>query len=94
MNPAVQIGKPTLQPGFILHVTPSTPGAALRFREPKLSLRKSIVTWWSGEPYLRAFPRNFPHTRQDDKSVMSQIRGSTHEVQRPVFYAITIIITP
>jgi heavy metal efflux system protein len=37
--------------------------------------------------------RHLSHHRQDDKSVMSQIRESAHEVQRPVFYAITIIIT-
>jgi heavy metal efflux system protein len=37
--------------------------------------------------------RHLSHHRQPDKSVMSQIRESAHEVQRPVFYAITIIIT-
>ena len=37
--------------------------------------------------------RHLSHHRNDDKSVMVQIRESAHEVQRPVFYAITIIIT-
>src|SRR6202789_1082762 len=37
--------------------------------------------------------RHLSHQRQPDKSVMAQIRESAHEVQRPVFYAITIIIT-
>jgi cobalt-zinc-cadmium resistance protein CzcA len=37
--------------------------------------------------------RHLSHHRQDDKSVMHQIREAAHEVQRPVFYAITIIIT-
>ncbi|HSY34230.1 MAG TPA: CusA/CzcA family heavy metal efflux RND transporter [Acidobacteriaceae bacterium] len=37
--------------------------------------------------------RHLSHHRQPDKSVMAQIRESAHEVQRPVFYAITIIIT-
>ena len=37
--------------------------------------------------------RHLSHHRHDDKSVMYQIRESAHEVQRPVFYAITIIIT-
>ena|GEM_PF-1510555 len=32
---------------YSCHVMPSTPGAALRFKEPKLSLNRSIVTWWS-----------------------------------------------
>ena len=37
--------------------------------------------------------RHLSHHRDDDKSVIVQIRESAHEVQRPVFYAITIIIT-
>ena len=37
--------------------------------------------------------RHLSHKRQPDKSVMEQIREAAHEVQRPVFYAITIIIT-
>jgi cobalt-zinc-cadmium resistance protein CzcA len=37
--------------------------------------------------------RHLSHQRQPDKSVMEQIREAAHEVQRPVFYAITIIIT-
>jgi cobalt-zinc-cadmium resistance protein CzcA len=36
--------------------------------------------------------RHLSHKRQLDKSVMEQIREAAHEVQRPVFYAITIII--
>jgi cobalt-zinc-cadmium resistance protein CzcA len=37
--------------------------------------------------------RHLSHQRRPDKSVMTQIREAAHEVQRPVFYAITIIIT-
>jgi heavy metal efflux system protein len=37
--------------------------------------------------------RHLSHERQPDKSVIEQIREAAHEVQRPVFYAITIIIT-
>jgi cobalt-zinc-cadmium resistance protein CzcA len=37
--------------------------------------------------------RHLSHQRQPDKSVLAQIREAAHEVQRPVFYAITIIIT-
>ncbi|MGA7158109.1 MAG: CusA/CzcA family heavy metal efflux RND transporter [Acidobacteriaceae bacterium] len=37
--------------------------------------------------------RHLSHERQPDKPVMEQIREAAHEVQRPVFYAITIIIT-
>jgi len=37
--------------------------------------------------------RHLSHHRNEDKTVMQQIRESAHEVQRPVFYAITIIIT-
>jgi cobalt-zinc-cadmium resistance protein CzcA len=37
--------------------------------------------------------RHLSHQRQPDKSVIEQIREAAHEVQRPVFYAITIIIT-
>ena len=37
--------------------------------------------------------RHLSHERRTDISVMAQIRDAAHEVQRPVFYAITIIIT-
>jgi cobalt-zinc-cadmium resistance protein CzcA len=37
--------------------------------------------------------RHLSHGRSADKPVLSQIRDAAHEVQRPVFYAITIIIT-
>ena len=37
--------------------------------------------------------RHLSHKRQQDRTVMEQIREAAHEVQRPVFYAITIIIT-
>ena len=37
--------------------------------------------------------RHLSHHRQADKSAMQQIREAAHEVQRPVFYAIAIIIT-
>jgi cobalt-zinc-cadmium resistance protein CzcA len=37
--------------------------------------------------------RHLSHHRQDEKTVMQQIREAAHEVQRPVFYAIAIIIT-
>ncbi len=33
------------------------------------------------------------HGRDPDTPVMEQIRQAAHEVQRPVFYAITIIVT-
>jgi cobalt-zinc-cadmium resistance protein CzcA len=37
--------------------------------------------------------RHLSHGRREDQTVMEQIREAAHEVQRPVFYAITIIIT-
>jgi cobalt-zinc-cadmium resistance protein CzcA len=37
--------------------------------------------------------RHLSHDRQPEKTVIAQIREAAHEVQRPVFYAITIIIT-
>jgi cobalt-zinc-cadmium resistance protein CzcA len=37
--------------------------------------------------------RHLSHGRDQDKPVLTQIREAAHEVQRPVFYAITIIIT-
>ena len=37
--------------------------------------------------------RHLSHKRVNEKTVMEQIREAAHEVQRPVFYAITIIIT-
>ena len=37
--------------------------------------------------------RHLSHQRQHEKSVLDQIREAAHEVQRPVFYAIGIIIT-
>jgi cobalt-zinc-cadmium resistance protein CzcA len=37
--------------------------------------------------------RHLSHGRNPDKPVLTQIREAAHEVQRPVFYAITIIIT-
>jgi cobalt-zinc-cadmium resistance protein CzcA len=37
--------------------------------------------------------RHLSHKREAEKTVMEQIREAAHEVQRPVFYAITIIIT-
>jgi len=37
--------------------------------------------------------RHLSHQRRADRTVMEQIREAAHEVQRPVFYAITIIIT-
>jgi cobalt-zinc-cadmium resistance protein CzcA len=37
--------------------------------------------------------RHLSHGRDLDKPVLTQIREAAHEVQRPVFYAITIIIT-
>ncbi len=37
--------------------------------------------------------RHLSHRRDSSTTVMEQIRVSAHEVQRPVFYAITIIIT-
>jgi len=37
--------------------------------------------------------RHLSHKRQTDKTPMQQIREAAHEVQRPVFYAIAIIIT-
>ncbi len=37
--------------------------------------------------------RNLSHHRKADMTVLEQIRESAHEVQRPVFYSITIIIT-
>jgi cobalt-zinc-cadmium resistance protein CzcA len=37
--------------------------------------------------------RHLSHGREPDKPVVDQIRDAAHEVQRPVFYAITIIIT-
>jgi cobalt-zinc-cadmium resistance protein CzcA len=37
--------------------------------------------------------RHLSHHRQADKTVIQQIREAAHEVQRPVFYAIGIIIT-
>ena len=37
--------------------------------------------------------RHLSHKRQADRTIMEQIRESAHEVQRPVFYSIAIIIT-
>ena len=37
--------------------------------------------------------RHLSHKRQTDRTPMEQIREAAHEVQRPVFYAIAIIIT-
>jgi cobalt-zinc-cadmium resistance protein CzcA len=37
--------------------------------------------------------RHLGHQEHGDKSVFERIRAAAHEVQRPVFYAITIIIT-
>jgi cobalt-zinc-cadmium resistance protein CzcA len=37
--------------------------------------------------------RHLSHGRDANKPVLDQIRDAAHEVQRPVFYAITIIIT-
>ena len=37
--------------------------------------------------------RHLSHDRRDDMTPMQQIRQAAHEVQRPVFYAIGIIIT-
>ena len=37
--------------------------------------------------------RHLSHSRRQDMTVMEQIREAAHEVQRPVFYAIGIIIT-
>lgn len=37
--------------------------------------------------------RHLSHQRHEDRTVMQQIREAAHEVQRPVFYAIAIIIT-
>ncbi len=37
--------------------------------------------------------RNLSHNRKVEMTVIDQIRESAHEVQRPVFYSITIIIT-
>jgi cobalt-zinc-cadmium resistance protein CzcA len=37
--------------------------------------------------------RHLSHGRDPDKPIVDQIREAAHEVQRPVFYAITIIIT-
>jgi cobalt-zinc-cadmium resistance protein CzcA len=37
--------------------------------------------------------RHLSHKRQADKTALEQIREAAHEVQRPVFYAIGIIIT-
>jgi len=37
--------------------------------------------------------RRLSHGRDPDTPVMEQIRQAAHEVQRPVFYAITIIVT-
>jgi len=37
--------------------------------------------------------RHLGHRENDDRSVMQQIFDAAHEVQRPVFYAIAIIIT-
>ncbi len=37
--------------------------------------------------------RHLSHKRELEKTVLEQIRESAHEVQRPVFYAIAIIIT-
>jgi cobalt-zinc-cadmium resistance protein CzcA len=37
--------------------------------------------------------RHLSHKRQPDRPVLEQIREAAHEVQRPVFYAIIIIIT-
>jgi cobalt-zinc-cadmium resistance protein CzcA len=37
--------------------------------------------------------RHLSHQHQQEKSVLDQIREAAHEVQRPVFYAIGIIIT-
>ena len=37
--------------------------------------------------------RHLSHQRKEDRTVMEQIREAAHEVQRPVFYAIGIIIT-
>jgi cobalt-zinc-cadmium resistance protein CzcA len=37
--------------------------------------------------------RHLSHSRRPDLTVSEQIREAAHEVQRPVFYAITIIIT-
>jgi cobalt-zinc-cadmium resistance protein CzcA len=37
--------------------------------------------------------RHLSHTKDPNKTVMEQIQEAAHEVQRPVFYAITIIIT-
>jgi cobalt-zinc-cadmium resistance protein CzcA len=37
--------------------------------------------------------RHLNHKRQSDRTVIEQIREAAHEVQRPVFYAIAIIIT-
>ena len=39
--------RPSSPASYSCHVIPSTPGAALRFRELKLSLSRSNVTWWS-----------------------------------------------
>ena len=37
--------------------------------------------------------RHLSHSRDPNKSTLEQIQEAAHEVQRPVFYAITIIIT-
>lgn len=37
--------------------------------------------------------RHLSHKRDESKTVLEQIREAAHEVQRPVFYAIAIIIT-
>ncbi|HEY6307614.1 MAG TPA: CusA/CzcA family heavy metal efflux RND transporter [Candidatus Angelobacter sp.] len=39
------------------------------------------------------FIRHLGHTGDPHKTAMERIRGAAHEVQRPVFYAIAIIIT-
>src|SRR3977135_575933 len=48
MQPTVQIGKPTLQPGFILlPCHPIHARCSLAFQRTEAVLSRSTVTWWS-----------------------------------------------
>jgi hypothetical protein len=67
MHPAVQIGKPTLQPGFILLPRhPIDAGCSLAFQRTEAAPQQidHDMVEQSGELHLLVFPCCFPHTRQ------------------------------
>src|SRR5271163_3590423 len=67
MHPAVQIGKPTLQSGFILLPRhPIYAGSSLAFQRTEAAPQQidGDMVEQSGELHLLVFPCCFPHTRQ------------------------------